>query len=100
MLRDYDDDFKKHAPIELLPKIRLLWNNIPAQLAKENAKFIYSALKSGARAREYEVAVEWLRDAGMVHKLHRACPPRLPLSHYADFGAFKLFTHDVGLLGA
>ena len=100
MMLDYDDDFKKHAPIELLPKIRLLWNNIPSQLAKENDKFIYSALKSGARAREYEVAVEWLRDAGMVYKLHRACPPRLPLPHYADLGAFKLFMHDVGLLGA
>ena len=100
MLLDYDDDFKKHAPIDLLPKIRLLWNNIPAQLAKENDKFIYSALKSGARAREYEVAVEWLRDAGVVYKLYRACPPRLPLSHYADLGAFKLFMHDVGLLGA
>lgn len=100
MLLDYDDDFKKHAPIDLLPKIRLLWNNIPSQLAKENGKFIYSALKSGARAREYEVAVEWLRDAGMVYKLYRACPPRLPLPHYADLGAFKLFMHDVGLLGA
>lgn len=100
MLSDYDDDFKKHAPVELLPKIRLLWNNIPAQLAKENKKFVYSALKSGARAREYEVALEWLKDAGMVYKLHRASPPRLPISHYTDFGAFKLFVHDVGLLGA
>ena len=100
ILRDYDDDFKKHAPIELLPKIRLLWDNIPAQLAKENKKFIYSALKAGARAREYEVALEWLKDAGMIYKLHRVCPPRLPIAHHADFGAFKLFVHDVGLLGA
>ena len=100
ILRDYDDDFKKHAPIELLPKIRLLWDNIPAQLAKENKKFIYSALKAGARAREYEVALEWLKDAGMIYKLHRVCPPRLPIAHHADFGAFKLFAHDVGLLGA
>ncbi len=100
ILLDYDDDFKKHAPVGLLPKIRLLWDNIPAQLAKENAKFIYTALKPGARAREYETALEWLKDAGMVRMLHRVCPPRLPLAHYADFGAFKLFVHDVGLLGA
>jgi len=100
ILQDYDDDFKKHAPIELLPKIRLVWNNIPAQLAKENKKFIYSALRTGARAREYEVALEWLKDAGMVYKLHRVCPPGLPIAHYADFGVFKLFSHDVGLLGA
>ena len=100
ILSDYDDDFKKHAPQELLPKIRLLWNNIPAQLAKENKKFIYSALRHGARAREYEVALEWLKDAGMVRMLYRVCPPRLPMAHYRDFGAFKLFIHDVGLLGA
>ena len=67
---------------------------------KENKKFVYSALKHGARAREYEVALEWLKDAGMVHMLHRICPPRLPIAHYRDFGAFKLFMHDVGLLGA
>ena len=100
MLHDYDDDFKKHAPLELLPKIRLVWNNIAAQLAKENKKFIYTALKPGARAREYEVALEWLRDAGMIYMHHRVCPPRLPIAHYTDFGAFKLFMHDVGLLGA
>jgi len=100
ILADYDDDFKKHAPIELLPKIRLVWNNISAQLAKENKKFVYSALKSGARAREYESALEWLCDAGMVYRHYRVCPPRLPISHYMDFGAFKLFLHDVGLLGA
>lgn len=100
ILSDYDSDFKKHAPVELLPKIRLVWNNIPAQLAKENKKFVYTALKAGARAREYEVALEWLQDAGMVHMHYRVCPPRLPLAHYRDFGAFKLFMHDVGLLGA
>ena len=100
MLLDYDDDFKKHAPIDLLPKIRLLWNNIPAQLAKENRKFIYTALKSGARAREYEAALGWLDDAGMIHQVFRAAPPRLPLTSYQDFSAFKLYMHDVGLLGA
>jgi len=100
ILADYDDDFKKHAPKELLPKIRLLWNNIPAQLAKENKKFVYTALKAGARAREYETALQWLEDAGMVRQVFRTCPPRLPLMAYRDFGSFKLYVHDVGLLGA
>ena len=100
ILADYDDDFKKHAPKDLLPKIRLLWDNIPSQLAKENNKFVYNALKPGARAREYEVALEWLKDAGMIHIQHRVCPPNLPLAHYMDLSAFKLFAHDVGLLGA
>lgn len=100
ILADYDDDFKKHAPEELLPKIRLLWDNIPSQLAKENKKFVYTALKSGARAREYETALQWLEDAGMIHQVYRTCPPRLPLKAYRDLGAFKLYVHDVGLLGA
>lgn len=100
ILADYEDDFKKHASVDMLPKIRLVWNNVPSQLAKENEKFIYTALKPGARAREYESAVEWLRDAGLVHRHYRVCPPRLPLAHYRDSGAFKLFVHDVGLLGA
>lgn len=100
ILADYDDDFKKHAPLEMLPKIRLIWNSIPSQLAKENAKFIYTALKPGARAREYESAVEWLRDAGMAYRHYRLGTPRLPLAHYRDFAAFKLFVHDIGLLGA
>lgn len=100
ILADYDDDFKKHATKDLLPKIRLLWNNIPTQLAKENKKFIYTALKSGARAREYEKALQWLEDAGMLKQVFRTCPPRMPLKAYRDFGAFKLYVHDVGLLGA
>ena len=100
ILADYDDDFAKHAPAALLPKIRLLWSNIPSQLAKENRKFIYSALKSGARAREYEMALQWLDDAGMIRQIYRADPPRLPLKTYRDFSAFKLYMHDVGLLGA
>ena len=100
ILSDYDDDFKKHAPIDLLGKIRLLWNNLPAQLAKENKKFIYTALRPGARAREYETALQWLDDAGMVQQIYRVSPPRLPLKSYRDFGAFKLYAHDVGLLAA
>ena len=100
ILAAYDADFVKHAPPELLAKIRMLWRNIPAQLAKENRKFIYSALKSGARAREYETALQWLDDAGMIRQVFRASPPRLPLFANQDFSAFKLFMHDVGLLGA
>ena len=100
ILRSYDADFVKHAPPELLGKIRLLWQNVPAQLAKENKKFVYTALKAGARAREYETALQWLHDAGMIRQVFRVSPPRLPLSSHQDFAAFKIYLHDVGLLGA
>ena len=100
LLRAYDADFAKHASGALLQKIRLLWRCIPAQLAKENRKFVYSAMKSGARAREYEEALGWLDDAGMVHRVFRVSPPGLPLGAYRDFSAFKLYLLDVGLLGA
>ncbi|MBQ3289766.1 MAG: ATP-binding protein [Kiritimatiellae bacterium] len=100
ILSAYDSDFVKHAPIAMLPKIRLLWNSIPAQLAKENKKFVYAALKTGARAREYEAALQWLDDAGMIRRVYRASTPRLPLKSYRDFSAFRLYAHDVGLLGA
>ncbi len=100
ILSAYDSDFVKHAPAVMLPKIRLLWRSIPSQLAKENKKFIYTALKSGARAREYESALQWLDDAGMVRQVFRVGTPRLPLRSYFDFSSFKLYVHDVGLLGA
>ena len=100
ILSAYDSDFAKHAPIAMLPKIRLLWNSLPSQLAKENRKFIYAALKAGARAREYESALQWLDDAGMVRQVFRVGTPRLPLKSYRDFSAFRLYAHDVGLLGA
>ena len=100
ILRAYDEDFAKHADGALLAKIRLLWRSIPSQLAKENKKFVYTALRSGARAREYEQALEWLDNAGMVHKVHNVSTPLLPLPGYEEFGAFKLYAHDVGLLGA
>lgn len=96
----YDKDFAKHAPTSLLAKIRLLWQAIPSQLARENKKFIYTALKSGARAREYETALQWLGDAGMLHQVRRVTRPGMPLKSYEDFSAFKLYAHDVGLLGA
>ena len=100
ILADYEDDFKKHAPIELLPKIRLVWQSIPAQLAKENEKFCYANVRRGARARDYESALEWLTDAGMMYQLKRVCPPGLPIVRYMNSGSFKVFVHDVGLLCA
>ncbi len=100
ILRDYDEDFAKHAKPRLLAKIRLVWESIPAQLAKENKKFIYAALRSGARAREYEIALAWLRDAGLVHTVANISTPKMPLKSYEEFGNFKLYIHDVGLLAA
>ncbi|MCL1912887.1 MAG: ATP-binding protein [Eubacteriaceae bacterium] len=98
ILAAYEQDFFKHAPNEIVPRIRMLWNSIPAQLAKENKKFIYGIIKEGARAREYEYALMWLADCGLVHKVHRATTPNLPLKAYEDLKAFKLFLVDVGLL--
>jgi len=98
ILSAYEQDFSKHAPNEIVPRIRMLWNSIPAQLTKENKKFIYGLIKDGARAREYEYALMWLSDCGLVHKVHRVSAPNLPLKAYEDLKAFKLFLLDVGLL--
>ncbi len=98
ILAAYEQDFSKHAPNEAVPRIRMLWNSIPAQLAKENKKFIYGLIKEGARAKEYELAMLWLTDCGLVHKVHRVNTPRLPLKAYEDLKAFKLFLVDLGLL--
>ena len=98
ILSAYEQDFSKHAPNEVVPRIRMLWNSIPAQLAKENKKFIYGLIKEGARAKEYELAMLWLADCGFVHKVQRATTPNLPLKAYEDLKAFKLFLVDVGLL--
>jgi predicted AAA+ superfamily ATPase len=100
ILAAYDQDFSKHAPREIVPRIRLLWNSIPAQLTKENKKFIYGIIREGARAKDYELAMAWLIDCGFVHKVSRVTKPSLPLKGYEDFGAFKLFILDVGLLSA
>ncbi len=100
ILTSYEQDFSKHAPIEIVPRIRMLWNAIPAQLAQENRKFIYSALKKGSRAKDFELALSWLSDCGLVHKVNRISKPGIPLKAYEDFNAFKLFTVDVGLLAA
>ena len=98
ILSAYEQDFSKHAPNEAVPRIRMLWNSIPAQLTKENKKFIYGFIKEGARAKEYELALLWLTDCGLVHKVHRVTVPNLPLKAYEDIKAFKLFFVDVGLL--
>ena len=95
----YEQDFSKHAPLEVVPKIRMIWNNIPSQLAKENKKFIYGLLKDGARAKDYEVAIMWLIDCGLIHKVTRINGAGVPLCTYEDLKAFKLFMLDIGLLG-
>lgn len=83
----------------MVPKIRLLWESFPAQLARENRKFVYGVIKSGARSKDYEIALLWLKDCGLLHQVHRVSAPKLPLKGYADMRAFKLFMVDIGLLG-
>lgn len=99
ILNTYDNDFAKHAGDET-ERVRLVWNSIPSQLAKENKKFIYGAVKEGGRARDFEIAIEWLVRAGLVYKIRRCKNPSMPLKFYEDFDAFKLYLLDVGLLGA
>lgn len=99
ILSAYEQDFSKHAPIEIVPKIRMIWNSIPSQLAKENRKFIYGLVREGGRAKDYEVAIMWLCDCGLVHKVSRVHSAGMPLKAYEDLKAFKLFLVDVGLLG-
>ena len=98
ILSAYEQDFSKHAPNEAVPRIRMIWNSIPSQLAKENKKFIYGLIKEGARAKDYELALLWLSDCGLVHKVNRVAVPNLPLKAYEDLRAFKLFFVDIGLL--
>lgn len=98
ILTAYEQDFSKHAPNEIVPRLRMLWNSIPSQLAKENKKFIYGLVREGARAKDYETALMWLCDCGLVHKVSRVNAANLPLRAYEDLKAFKLFVVDVGLL--
>ena len=95
----YEQDFSKHAPNEIVPRIRMLWNSIPSQLARENKKFVYGLVREGARAKDYETAIMWLSDCGLVHKISRVNSAGIPLKAYEDLKAFKLFVVDVGLLG-
>jgi len=98
ILRAYDQDFSKHAPPSMVGRIRSVWASLPQQLARDNKKFVYKLVGEGARAKEYEHALMWMSDCGLVHKVHRVSTPNLPLKPYADLRAFKLFLVDVGLL--
>jgi len=100
ILNSYEADFSKHAPIEIVPRIRMVWQSIPLQLAKENKKFVYGAIRSGARAKDFELAIQWLVDAGVLLKVNRITKPELPINAFLDTDAFKLYLHDVGLLSA
>jgi len=99
ILMAYEQDFSKHAPNEIVPRLRMIWNSIPSQLAKKNKKFIYGLVREGARAKDYEAAIMWLSDCGLVHKISRVNTAGIPLRAYEDLKAFKLFVVDVGLLG-
>lgn len=96
----YRNDMSKHAPLQQVQRINMVWNSIPSQLARDNKKFIYGALRKGARANDFEIAIQWLVDSGLVHKVYRISKPALPLKFYEDMSAFKLFLLDCGLLGA
>jgi predicted AAA+ superfamily ATPase len=96
----YENDFSKYAPNEIVPKIKMVWNSLISQLAKENRKFIYGQIKKGARAKDFEMAINWLVDAGLVLKVNRIEKPTMPLNAYADFDSFKLYFLDIGLLNA
>ena len=99
ILEAYEQDFLKYAPLEIVPKIRMVWKSIPSQLAKENKKFLYGLVREGGRAKEYETAIMWLCDCGLVYKIERVKGGGIPLKAYVDQKAFKLFVVDVGLLG-
>lgn len=100
IIEAYERDFSKHAPAIEVPKIRMVWHSIPSQLSKENRKFIYGMIKEGARAKDFELAIEWLKDAGLIYKVNRCKKAQLPLAAYEDFSAFKMFLSDIGLMGA
>lgn len=100
LLSDYEQDFSKHAPTAVIPRIHMVWDGIPSQLAKENKKFIYSVLREGARAKDFELAIQWLVDCGLCHKVGRVTKGGIPLKAYRDIPAFKLYLVDIGLLAA
>ena len=100
LISDYEQDFSKHAPAAVVPRIQMVWDGIPSQLAKENKKFIYSVLREGARAKDFEIAIQWLLDCGLCHKVGRVTKGGIPLKTYRDLPSFKLYLVDVGLLAA
>lgn len=100
LLEYYSNDFSKHAPIETVPRIQMVWNSIPTQLAKENRKFIYGIIREGARAKEFELAIQWLQDCGLILKSIRVSKPGMPLKAYMEMSNFKIYMLDIGLLAA
>lgn len=100
ILKSYRNDFSKHPPKEIVKRMALLWDSVPAQLAKENKKFVYNAVKQGARARDFETAIQWLCDAGLTYKISRVRCGQLPLKGFEDINSFKLYLLDIGLMGA
>ena len=100
LLLYYENDFSKHAPKEQIARIQMVWNSIPAQLAKENRKFIYGIVRKGSRAKDYEMSIQWLSDFGLINKSTRVKKPGMPLISYMDQGSFKMYMLDVGLLAA
>jgi uncharacterized protein len=100
LLYAYQNDFAKYAPLDIAPRLNMVWQSIPAQLAKENKKFVYNILKEGARAKDFEIAIQWLTDSGLLLKTNRIKVPKMPLTAYEEWTVFKLFLVDVGLLGA
>ncbi len=100
LLKYYEEDFSKHASKEVVPRIMMVWNSIPSQLAKENRKFIYGCMREGARAKDFELAIQWLEDAGLIIRSYRITKPDIPLIAYMEMNSFKMFILDVGLLGA
>ena len=100
IINDYEMDFSKHIPANILPKVRLVYQSIPGQLAKENKKFIYGAVKKGGRAKEFEDAIQWLTDAGLIYRVSRLSKIAMPVKYYEQYDVFKLFLSDLGLLGA
>lgn len=100
IIEQYENDFSKHTPANELPRIRMVWNSVPMQLAKENKKFFFGKIKEGARAKDFELAIEWLQDCGLITKVYKVSKPTVPVKAYIEFSAFKLYLSDVGLLGA
>ena len=100
ILKAYEQDFSKHAPISQVPRLNQVWDSVPSQLAKENRKFIYGLIAKGARAKDFELAIMWLRDCGLIHMVHRIKKPGIPLKAYTDMSSFKIYLNDIGLLGA
>ncbi|MBK7467392.1 MAG: ATP-binding protein [Saprospiraceae bacterium] len=100
ILLAYENDFSKHAPLNQIARLRMVWQSIVGQLAKENSKFIYNQLRSGARAKDFEIAIEWLKDAGLIQKVFRIKKSALPIESYADLADFKIYLNDIGLMCA